>query len=190
MLAMAILILALWIYWKSNKHLRAEKVRMAQNIEALGGTIKYLKSENGRLTSQTDVLTLRLAEIKSLFPKTMADIHSLGISPRRVKSVSSTGISLQKNIVTILRDSVLYDTIPVRVFNYRDPWLELKGIAMGDSQRLYVRLSDTLIQAVYYGERVHPWLWVFSSRKLQQRVQLCSPYSSVFYQRTIEILDK
>jgi hypothetical protein len=187
---MGILILALWIYWKSNKHLRAEKARMAQTLESLGGTITYLKSENGKLIAQSDVLSLRLSEIKSLFPKRLSEIKALGIQPSRVKQVSSIGISTQKSIVTLIRDSVLFDTIPVRVFHYCDPWLELEGLAVGDSQKVRVRLSDTLVQAVFKGERAHPWLWVFSPRKLQQRAQLSSPYSSIFYQQAIDIQSK
>jgi hypothetical protein len=100
------------------------------------------------------------------------------------------GIVSQKTILTIIKDSIILDTIQVRVFHYSDPWLELDGIAIGDTQKVRVRLSDTLVQVVFKGERTNPWLWVFSPRKLQQRAQLASPYSNIFYQQTIDIQTK
>jgi hypothetical protein len=187
---MAVLILALWIYWKSNKHLRAENSRLTHSIQNLGGTLTYLKGENGKLIAQTDLLSLRLAEIKNLFPDKLQAIKSLQIKPSRAKQVSTVGLVSQKTILTILRDSIILDTILVRVFHYSDPWLELDGIAVGDTQKVRVRLSDTLVQLVFKGERPNPWLWVFSPRKLQQRAQLTSPYSNIFYQQTINIQAK
>jgi hypothetical protein len=187
---MGILILALWIYWKSNKKLRAEKVRMAQAIESLGGTITYLKGENGKLIAQTDVLTLRIEEIKSLFPQKISAIKTLRVEPNRVKQINSVGLATQKTIVTVIRDSIIHDTIPVRTFHYSDAWLELDGLIVRDTQKIRIRHCDTLVQVVFKGERANPWLWLFSPRKLQQRAQLSSPYSNIFYQQTIDIQKK
>ncbi len=187
---MAVLILALWIYWKSNKHLRAENSRLIHSIQNLGGTITYLKGENGKLIAQTDLLSLRLAEIKSLFPENLQAIKSLQVKPSRARQVSTVGMVSQKTILTIIKDSIILDTIQVRVFHYSDPWLQLDGIAIGDTQKVRVRLSDTLVQVVFKGERANPWLWIFSPRKLQQRAQLASPYSNIFYQQTIDIQAK
>jgi hypothetical protein len=187
---MAVLILALWIYWKSNKRLRAENSRLTHSIQNLGGTITYLKGENGKLIAQTDMLSLRLEEIKSLFPEKLQAFKSLQVVPSRVKQVSTVGMVTQKTILTILKDSIILDTILVRVFHYSDSWLELDGIAVGDTQKVRVRLSDTLVQVVFKGERIKPWLWVFSPRKLQQRAQLSSPYSNIYYQQSIDIQGK
>jgi hypothetical protein len=187
---MAVLILALWIYWKSNKHLRAENSRLSHTIENLGSTITYLKGENGKLIAQSDVLSLRMEELKSLYPQKFEVIKSLQVKPSRARQINSFGSLTQKTIVTVLRDSLILDTIHVRTFHYTDPWLEINGLSVGDSQKVRVRLSDTLIQVVFKGERTHPWLWVFSPRKLQQRAQLASPYSNIFYQQAIDIQSK
>ncbi len=190
MFLLAMLTLALWIFWKSNKYLFAEKQRLAHTIESLGNNIQYLESENGKLAAQSDVLTLQLNELKDLFPKTIADIKAIGVKPSRINQVSSIGFTHQRNIVTHIYDSILYDTIPVKAFRYSDPWLNLNGIAIGDSQKVQLSLTDTLIQVVYKGERYRSWLWFFSKRKLQQRAQLANPYSTISYQKTITIQAK
>ena len=190
MFLLAMLTLALWIFWKSNKRLRAEKARMAHTLESLGGTITYLKSENGKLIAKGDVLNLQLSELKELFPKTIAGIKALGVAPSRVSQVSGIGFTHQRNVITHIHDSILYDTIPVKIFKYQDPWLSLSGMAIGDSQSVQLNLTDTLFQLVYKGDRFRPWLWIFSKRKLQQRAQLSNPYSNITYQQVITIQAK
>jgi hypothetical protein len=58
---------------------------------------------------------------------------------------------------------------------------------LGDSQRLQIHSTDTLTQVVFKGERIRPWLWVFSPRKLQQRVSVSNPNATIKYSQFIQI---
>jgi hypothetical protein len=47
--------------------------------------------------------------------------------------------------------------------------------------------QDTLVQVVFRGKRIHPWLWIFSRRQLMQRIQLKNPQAQIHYSEIIQI---
>ena len=168
---------------------RKEKNRLENYWASANQQIKYYKAKNGELVAKTDVLQLKFSELKNIYPEIIAEIRNLKINPRLVNSYSETVIHEQKDIVTTLRDSLIYDTIPVRVFNYKDEFYIVNGIAIGDTQKVHIESRDSLIQVVYKGERYRPWLWVFSRRKLEQVVGCKNPNCRIEYSRFIA-LDK
>ena len=172
---------------KNNQSLNADNDRLASNMQSMGAELSFIKTQSGNLAAQTDVLLLRTEELKSLFPNQAKSIQNLGIKINRATQVSSTVIETQKNIITLLRDSVIHDTIRVKTFSYSDQWYQISGIAIGDSQQLQIHSTDTLTQVVFKGERIKPWLWIFSPRKLQQRVSVSNPNSIIKYSQFIQI---
>ena len=175
------------LLFKNNKSLRADNERLASNMQSMGAELSFVKTQSGKLAAQTDVLLLRTEELKSLFPNQTKNIQNLGVKINRATQVSSTVIETQKNIITLLRDSIIHDTIRVKTFSYSDHWYQISGIAIGDSQQLQIHSTDTLTQVVFKGERVKPWLWIFSPRKLQQRVSVSNPNSIIKYSQFIQI---
>ena len=87
----------------------------------------------------------------------------------------------------MLRDSVIHDTIPVKVFSYNDNFYNVHGIAHNSTQEVKINYQDTLVQVVFRGSRVKPWLWIFSPRKLQQRVTLKNPNAQITYSEFIQM---
>jgi hypothetical protein len=156
-------------------------------MQTLTTELKYVKTQNGNLAAQTDVLLLRTSELKSLFPKEAKAIKDMGVKVSKATQVSNTVIETQKNIITLIRDSVVNDTIHVKVFDYKDQWYHISGINKGDSQQLKIQSTDTLTQVVFKGERMHPWFWIFSKRKLQQRVSVSNPNAIIKYSQFIQI---
>lgn len=175
------------LLYKNNKTLREDNARLASNMQTLGAELVLVKTQNGRLAAQSDVLLLRADELKKLFPSQAKSIADLGVKVSRATQLSTTVIETQKNIITQLRDSIIHDTIRVKVFEYTDQWYQIKGLAQGDSQRLHIQSTDTLTQVVFKGERIKPWLWIFSPRKLQQRVSVSNPNSTIKYSQFIQI---
>jgi cell division protein FtsL len=186
LLVIAILF-AIWMLWTSNKNLKKDNQRLVSNMETLGADLKYIRIQNGTLAAQSGVLELRLKELQTLFPKQSKSIQDLGVNPSRVQQLSTTVIESQKQIVTTLRDSVIHDTVHVRVFSYKDQWYTIKGQAIGDTQQVQIQNTDTLVQVVYKGQRVKPWLWIFSPRKLEQRVSVSNPNANIKYAQVIQI---
>ena len=163
------------------------RIRLEQSFIAANQEVQYYKSRNGELVAKVDALQLKYNELKEIYPEIIAEIRNLKINPGRVDQYSETVIHTQKDIVTTLRDSIIFDTIPVRVFNYNDEFYSVSGIAVGDTQRVHIECRDSLIQVVYRGERIKPWLWIFSRRKLQQVVSCKNPNSKISFSKQIEI---
>jgi hypothetical protein len=165
---------------------RKEKNRLEDSWKAANQQIVYFNAKNGNLAAKNDVLQLKYKELKEIYPKIISEIKNLRVNPRRVEHYSETVVHQQKDIVTTLRDSLIFDTVHVRVFNYKDEFYTIKGIAVGDTQKVHIESRDSLIQVVFKGERYKPWLWIFSRRKLQQVVSSKNPNSKIEYSRSIE----
>jgi hypothetical protein len=181
------LFLLVWMIWKSNQRLRDENQRLESNVRSLSVGLKQIQLENGALAGQSEVLTLRIQELKTLFPMQFKAILDAGVKPARTQQVSTTVVETEKHIITTLRDSVIHDTVRVRVFSYSDPWYSIHGQALGDTQWVQIQSRDSLIQVVYKGERNNPWLWILSPRRLQQRIYSSNPNSTIKYSQLINI---
>jgi hypothetical protein len=156
-------------------------------METLNTSIKYVRIQNGKLAAQTDVLLLRADELKELFPVQAKTVTDMGIKVNRATQLSNTVIETQKNIITRVRDSIVHDTVRVKVFSYKDQWYQISGIGNEKTQQLSIFTTDTITQIVFKGERIKPWLWIFSPRKLQQRISVSNPNSTIKYSSLIQI---
>jgi hypothetical protein len=95
---------------------RREKKRIERPGLSASQMIVYYKASNGRLVAKNDVHQLKYNEMKGIYPEIIAEIRNLKITPNRTEHYSETVIHEQKDIVTTIRDSMIYDTIPVRCF--------------------------------------------------------------------------
>ena len=178
---------AITLLWKSNQRLHADNKRLSSNIKTLGAELSMVKTKSGQLAAQSDLLVLQTRELKKLFPKEVKQIENLGVKVNKTTQYSTTVVETKTNVLTTLRDSLILDTIQVRVFDYQDQWYKIRGVIEKDTQRLVIKSMDTLSQVLFYGERQKPWLWFFSPRKLQQRVSVSNPNATIKYSQTIQI---
>jgi hypothetical protein len=178
---------AITLLWKSNQRLHADNKRLSSNIKTLGAELSMVKTKSGQLAAQSDLLVLQTRELKKLFPKEVKQIENLGVKVNKTTQYSTTVVETKTNVLTTLRDSLIFDTVQVRVFDYQDQWYQIKGVIEKDTQRLVIKSMDTLTQVLFYGERQKPWLWFFSPRKLQQRVSVSNPNATIKYSQTIQI---
>ena len=166
---------------------KKEKDRIEKSFAAANETIKYYKAKNGQLVAQNTTLQLSYSELKQIFPQAITEIKNLDIKPKHVTQYSETVVKSEKEIVTHLKDSIIRDTITAKVFNYQDSFYLVKGIAIGDTQKVHIESRDSLIQVVYKGKRYHPWLWIFSKRKLEQAITSKNPNNKILYNKTIQL---
>lgn len=117
----------------------------------------------------------------------LKQLDSLRIPVKRVTEVRHTAGIIRQTITTQLRDSVVTDTVKVRVFCYADRYMRLDGLARGDTQQVRVAITDTLLQVVHKGKRKYPWLWIFSPRELLQTVRLANPNATITYDEQIKV---
>ena len=177
------LLLFAWIKAEAAKKYK----HFVTQVEASHQSLLELQAQNGQLIAQNRVLELRTNELSVFMPELKAEIANLKVKLSRAESISQTGFSAQSQVVVIVRDSVVYDTIHAKVFNYQDGYFSISGELIGDKQHLNLAYQDTLVQVVYWGARKHPWMWVFSPRELSQRVSLKNPNARIHYTQTIKI---
>jgi hypothetical protein len=156
----------------------------------INAKLEMIRAENNKLIGQNKVIQLTLSQLEAFYPAIHSDIKKMGVKPSRVQSVSSTGVVLENKIFTTLRDSIIQDTVRIKKFNYSDAWISVNGEAIGNKQSISITHYDTLSQVVFKGTRANPWLWVFSPRRLTQRISIASPYSKLNYSKTIELYEK
>ena len=172
---------------KSNKS-TAGYNRVIQANQLLNTELSNVLDINGRFVSQNQVLELKNQELEALIPELHKEIKALQVKPSRVESVSASSFSSHTSVQTVLRDSTVFDTVPVKQFKYADEFYRIEGFAVNDTQHLNNTYQDTLIQTVYRGKRKNPWLWIFSPRQLEQRVALKNPNATINYSQHIKIL--
>ncbi len=187
LIGLLIMLGAILLLWKSNQRLHADNKRLSSTIKTLGAELSMVKTKSGQLAAQSDLLVLQTRELKKLFPKEVKQIENLGVKVNKTTQYSTTVVETKTNVLTTLRDSLIFDTVQVRVFDYQDQWYQINGVIEKDTQRLVIKSMDTLTQVLFYGERQKPWLWFFSPRKLQQRVSVTNPNATIKYSQTIQI---
>tara|TARA_R110001592_G_scaffold43005_1_gene139502 strand:- start:27828 stop:28427 length:600 start_codon:yes stop_codon:yes gene_type:complete len=172
--------------WQETQ--RSYKRVLSANVSLQEELIEF-RTENGQLVAQNRVLELKSKELAALLPQMASEIKQLGVKLSRAESVTTAGFEVKTPATVLLRDSIIYDTVPVKLFSYDDGFFDIEGTAIGDQQQLNLAYRDTLVQVVYRGERERPWLWIFSPRKLMQRVSLKNPNAQIEYTQHIEIED-
>jgi len=176
-------------YFSNKRANRSKKdyARVVNSSTIIGERLTFLTGENHQLIAQNQTMTLRAEELQLLLPELKRQITSLKVKLKNTESFNITGFSIETPAEVILRDSLIYDTVAVKIFDYNDGYFRIQGSSNDNQLNLNMSYQDTLVQVVYRGERVHPWLWVFSKRKLMQRVSLKNPNAQIHYTRHIKI---
>ena len=169
---------------------RKDKNRVETNFEIAETSLRIYKLKNSHLAAQNRVMQLHYDEMANIYPKILAEVKNLEIRPKYLTQYSETVVNQEKEIRTNLRDSIILDTIPARVFNYEDQFYSVKGIAVGDSQRVSIHSRDSIIQVIYRGKRIHPWMWILSKRQNEQIITCKNPANTILYNKTIQISKK
>jgi hypothetical protein len=169
---------------------RKEKNRIQTNFEIAETSVKIYRLKNGQLASQNQVMRLHYDELAAIYPKILEEVKNIEIRPKYLTQYSETVVNQEKEIRTNLRDSIILDTVRARFFDYRDQFYQAKGISIGDSQRVVIHSRDSLIQVIYRGKRIHPWLWFLSKRQIQQVITCKNPSNTILYNKTIQIVKK
>lgn len=186
-LALAISVsMGLYKLW-TDQHIAYQRVLQAS--ESLQLDLDTLRGENGQLIAQNRALSLKSEELTHILPNLSDEIRKLEVRISRTQSVSVTSFQAKTSPTVAIRDSLIYDTLQVRKFDFEDGYFRVEGTEYSNLQHLELSYQDTLVQVVYRGERERPWLWIFSPRKLMQRVSLKNPNANIYYSQNIQIVD-
>jgi hypothetical protein len=180
-----------FIAWAfGNEYYKQKKTsdRLLQNCKALNGSLDYYETQNGTIAAKNQALQVKVSELSSVFPKAETELANLSVKPKRVETYSESGVVQDKEIHATIRDSLLPDSSHAKSFSFRDDFYTIKGIQIGDSERININSIDTIIQVVYHGKRIRPWLWIFSPRTLEQVISAKNPNTKIIFNKTIQIV--
>ncbi len=183
--------LVVWLLAAELVREKKKNQRIIHSSENLHRELTQMRTQSNGLMAQNEVLRLSNSELQILLPGLRQEIENLKIKNHRAKQIALTTYKIDTLLTVQIRDSMVIDTIrdtlEVKIFQYDDSYLQLRAKMHEDIAQLQVNYVDTLIQVVYRGEREKPWLWIFSRRKLLQRVSLKNPNARIHYSRVIEI---
>jgi hypothetical protein len=180
-----------FIAWAfGNEYYKQKKTsdRLLQNCKALNGSLDYYETQNGTIAAKNQALQVKVGELAAVFPKAETELENMDVKPKRVETYSESAMVQDKEIHATIRDSLLPDSIHAKSFSFRDAFYTIKGIQIGDSEKLNIHSIDTIIQVVYHGKRIRSWLWFFSPRTLEQVISAKNPNTRIIFNKTIQIV--
>lgn len=185
--AFLLLIMLCFSLYRQLNRVKQDYQRIEASFKASEKALDHYKLENGALAARLDIMELNASELRHIFPRILQEIKKLDIKPQRARQYTETVITQEKQIIKQLKDSIIYDTIVAKSFDYRDAYYKISGQIWRDTLSMDIASCDSIIQVVYKGKRKRPWLWIFSPRRLQQVIHSKNPHSTIQYSKTIQI---
>lgn len=195
-IAIVLLGLAVWMMFNRIAHLKKENSRLDSNQESLLSEAQYWKLKDGSNAAAIGALSLTVQELKHAQDSQMmalkGTIEKLGVRLKDVKNASSVNFETETRINTFLKDSTVYDSVPIKVFHGSTRFNEVHLTVWPthrDSLELRVVTRDKMTQVVYRlprGWKFWKGTW-WEKRKLRQVVNFENPDTRIEYPRYIEI---
>lgn len=177
----------------SVRHYRAENRRLAANQRVLAADAALYRARSDEAAASVQALRLRCAEFEALRADDAARIERMGVKLRRLEAAAKAVAESRVEVRAPLRDTLvvrLCDTIvrvdTVRVFRWRDAWVEVEGEIGADSLRCRVASVDTLRQVVHRIPR--RFLFIrWGTKALRQEIRSSNPHSRIVYSEYVRI---
>lgn len=169
--------------WGFMRHRDAE--RLENNQTALTEQIYLYRTSLDESAASVRALQLRCGEYERICAEDAARIRDLGIKIKRLESAAKSAVRTEVEVVAPLRDTIiLHDTL--RLFRWRDPWVEVEGLIGHDSVECRVVSVDTLRQVVHRVPR--RFLFIkYGIKAIRQEVICTNPHSQIVYSEYIEL---
>ena len=200
-LLLLVLMLIGLISYVVDRHfkLKSELKRVQSNYSEVVNENEILILKKGELSQQ--VTQLRLTrdefreEIKSALDSTTQDLKSqlkqLNIKLSNVTAVGNTEIITYDSITNIQwRDTLVYNTIPLRTAEIKTEWNDVNIISHGDSLDVTFSIRNQLTQVFHKIPRIGIWNKIIFrpwKRKISQQIISSNPRSKILYSKFIEI---
>ena len=165
-----------------------------QNNKRLNNNFEILAAEFSEIKKQvvtTGVLEMKVKEIKASFPnleKQLKDEFNTKLKNAIQYSESKTIVN--HTFETTVKDSFKLDTIPIKLFAYRDNWIDFSAFSTDsvftvEKNIIPVPLKQLINREPWKLKFLPPWNW--GKRKLMQTIKTDNPYAVIDYARTINI---
>ena len=155
-----------------------ENQRLQSNIEVLYSEKKTFQTKDGKNAAQVQTLSHTISELKAHNSQLINEIHTLNIKKRDVNAVQQIG-SRANYEITVVRDSIVFDTIYKYSYSYSDEWLSFRALCnTHDSCKVAIHTHDSLLLVQHSKQRRFLW-WTWRKFSDQITVKNYNPYSTI-----------
>lgn len=168
---------------------RSEKERFKANQTALLSQVDYWTTESEKSAADVLKLTLTVNELENSNARLKRTADELNIKLKRIQSASTTATETEVKVITQVRDSVVYRDsviVPVKAFDWADPWTSVSGVIERDSVDLSVASVDTLTTIVHKVPHKF-WFITWGCKAIKQTVVSANPHTKITYNEYIEV---
>ena len=163
------------------KAYKSEMKRMENNYLA---AIEQLRGDS---KEQQRVYELKLSEVKNQFPEIKETLKSMDIKLKNVVSVENVNTITQTNVNTVLRDTLIRDTIHAQTASYKDLWTDFKLIKIQDSILVKMATKDSLVCVLNRVPRTFKEWIKGDPKQVKNTIKNFNPNSTIIYNRLIQI---
>jgi len=170
-----------------SQYQRAE--RMELDLKISRDSCTYFISRDKQNAVKIQVQEYTLAEIRRNLPGMIQAAKNIYVPPRLIQGYTQGTIQEKKEIITLVRDSIIHDTIQVKTFKYQDRFNLVRGVIEKDTAHLLIQSQDTISIFNVQARRNHPWLWILSKRGPDQVIiKNANPDSKIILKQSIMVL--
>lgn len=190
LLTIAVLVIALAGIGKLLQITLKDRNRIALNQEALLTEVQSFKLADSSNAATIGILTLKLSEITNSSNPVLDEMKStlklMNMKLRNLDSYSTVNTETKTTINSFLRDSLIYDTVPIKYLSVATKWNDVSiSVFPGfqDSISMRVITYDHMEQVLWKEPRgVRFWQKSFwRKRPVKQTIRFQNPDTKITY---------
>lgn len=169
--------------------LTEERNTYQSNTYSLLSDMEVLKNDTAMKAYQVQTLNLSLDEYKKYREDDAKAIEDLKIKLKRVTAAAQQEIEIKASIKTIIRDSIVHDTVPriIQAMSFTNKHISFVGSIKNDSLTANINVPIKLSQVLYKVPK-HKFLWwSWGCKAVKQVIATNNPYVNINYSEYIEI---
>lgn len=185
-----VMLLSVSISIETIQKQKKEIARISQNIEVLTSENNTWKTRSGKQVMTIQELEVTSKELVKMRLIDQSTIKDLDIKLKRLTKINQTGIGTHINITpqvkdtTIIKDTIIYTC---KTLNFNDPYVSVKGVICDTiPSALDIVHTDTIVSFAHIIPK--KFLFIkYGVKEIRQEVLTKSPYSKLYYSKTINI---
>jgi hypothetical protein len=154
---------------------------MENNYMAL---VEQLRNDNN---NNMRILDLKIGELNNQFPEIKDQLKEIKIKIKNVETIQNINTTTTNHINTTLRDSVINDSIKVKVATYNDEWIKFSLININDSISTNITTRDSLFIVLHKDPRNLFQFLRGEPKNVRSTIKNYNPNSTITYNRLIKI---
>lgn len=196
--ALAALVLTVGVmgYSLKRQHESMERYRHNQSVllAQANDSLEHYRTKSRDYAVSIGTLELTRAELERNCTRLTAEVKDLGLHLKRVKEATTTATATSVEIITQIRDSIVYVTDTtghghldsLRYLHWQDPWVDFRGELRGDTLSAQLESRDTLLQVVHrVPKRFLFFRW--GTKEIRQEIKTSNPHTIITYAESIQV---